>query len=272
MSLQNWLGSNALKSSAAVHGAALLGTALSPQHWALGLGAVAANHVLLTIATLTPKNRLFGPNITRLPAQAVARREICLTFDDGPHPVHTPQVLDLLDVAQARASFFCIAKQAQQHPALLREIVARGHSVENHTFTHPHLFSLYGPQRIKREISDAQKLLSDTTGVAPRFFRPVAGFANPFVAPVVAEMGLILATWTRRGFDTRDCHFSRVLQRLSNGLVAGDILLMHDANSALMRDSDNQPIILSLLPAMLTLLQAQQLRCVTLPKAFATSA
>ena len=118
MSLQNWLGSNVLKSSAAIHGAALLGTALSPQHWALGLGAMAANHVLLTVATLIPKNPLFGENITCLPPQAIARQEICLTFDDGPHPDYTPQVLDILDGAHARASFFCIAKQARQYPAL----------------------------------------------------------------------------------------------------------------------------------------------------------
>ena len=268
MSLQNWLGSNVLKSSAAIHGAALLGTALSPQHWALGLGAVAANHVLLTAATLIPKNPLFGQNITRLPPQAIARQEICLTFDDGPHPVCTPQVLDILDGAHARASFFCIAKQARQYPALLRDMVARGHSVENHSFGHPHLFSLYGPKRIKREISDAQKLLSDTTGVAPRFFRPPVGFANPFVAPVLAELALTLATWTRRGFDTQDHHLPRVLNRLGNGLAAGDILLLHDANSALMHDSFSTPIILNLLPAVLQLSLARQLRCVTLPQAF----
>lgn len=268
MSLQNWLGSNALKSSAAIHGAALLGTVLSPQHWALGLGAVAANHVLLTAATLTAKNPLFGRNITRLPPQAIARKEISLTFDDGPHPVYTPQVMELLDDAHAKATFFCIAQQARQYPALLRDMVARGHSVQNHSFGHPHLFSLYGPQRIKREISDAQKVLSDLTGVAPRFFRPPVGFANPFLAPVLAELALTLATWTRRGFDTRDHHLPRVLNRLGNGLVAGDILLLHDANSALMHDFFPTPIILRLLPAVLQLSSARQLRCVTLPQAF----
>jgi peptidoglycan/xylan/chitin deacetylase (PgdA/CDA1 family) len=269
VSLRHWLGSRVLKSSAALHGTALLGTALSPQHWPIGLAAIAANHLFLGTATLIPKNPLFGRNITRLPAPAMARQEICLTFDDGPHPVYTPQVLDMLDGANAKASFFCVAKHAEQNQSLLRDIVARGHSVENHSFRHPHLFSLYGPKRIQREIADAQKLLSDITGVVPRFFRPPVGFANPFVAPVLAEMGLVQATWTRRGFDTQDSHLPRVLNRFGKRLCAGDILLLHDANSALVQNKEmSRPLILSLLPAILQLSWADQLRCVTLPQAF----
>ena len=96
--------------------------------------------------------------------------------------------------------------------------------------------------------SAAQATLSDITGQSPLFFRPTAGLRNPFLEPVLCELGLHLATWTRRGFDTREGRVDVVLQRLKKTLTAGDILLMHDGNSA--RTAEGNPVILSVLPAL----------------------
>ena len=128
------------------------------------MGAVIANHLAITLLGLLPRSRALGENWTQLPAKAMARREIALTLDDGPDPDVTPRVLDLLDRHGVKATFFCIGRKAQQYPDLCREIVARGHGVENHTQRHRHHFSLLGansrsdaadcPFPIKAEIPD----------------------------------------------------------------------------------------------------------------------
>ncbi|MDP2023329.1 MAG: polysaccharide deacetylase family protein [Hydrogenophaga sp.] len=253
--------------SALLHAGAALGTVAVPAVWPWALGAVALNHAVITVAGLLPRSSLLGPNLTRLPAAAVARRELALTIDDGPDPEVTPRVLDLLDAAGAQASFFCIGWRARAHPALCREIVARGHRVENHGDSHSNAFSLFGPRRMRTDVAAAQATLSDITGQAPLFFRPTAGLRNPFLEPVLAGLDLQLAAWTRRPYDTRDGRPQQVLQRLIRGLGPGDILLMHDGHAAL--TPDGQPVILATLPLLLDRLKAESLRAVTLQQAMA---
>jgi peptidoglycan/xylan/chitin deacetylase (PgdA/CDA1 family) len=204
----------------------------------------------------------------RLPPAAAARREVALTIDDGPDPEVTPAVLDLLDAHGARATFFCIAQHAQAHPQLCREIVRRGHSVQNHSHQHRHNFSLLGLRGFGREIEAAQDALSQVTGELPRFFRAPAGLRNPFLAPVLHRLDLQLVSWTRRGFDTVRTDPARVLSRLTRQLAAGDILLLHDHNGA--RTSAGQPVVLEVLPALLRAFAQGGLRSVTLPDATRT--
>ena len=257
-----WHPSNGLKASAVLHAGAALGTLVAPALWPWAAGALVLNHAVLTVAGLLPRTTLLGPNITRLPGAAQARRELALTIDDGPDPEVTPRVLDLLDAAGAQASFFCIGRRARQHPALCRDIVARGHRVENHGDAHSNAFSLFGPGRMRADIAAAQATLTDITGQSPLFFRPTAGLRNPFLDPVLAGLDLRLAAWTRRPYDTRDGRPQQVLQRLTRGLAAGDILLMHDGHAAL--TPEGQPVILATLPLLLDTLKAERLRPVTL--------
>jgi peptidoglycan-N-acetylglucosamine deacetylase len=257
-----WSPSPFLKASAALHAGAAVGALAAPSLWPWALGAVVANHALITTAGLLPRSTLLGPNLTRLPSASQARREIALTIDDGPDPEVTPAVLDLLDAAQAKATFFCIGWRARQHPALCREIVARGHRVENHGDAHSNAFSLFGPGRMRADIAAAQATLSDITGQAPVFFRPTAGLRNPFLDPVLAQLGLRLAAWTRRPYDTRDGRPQQVLERLTRNLGPGDILLMHDGHAAL--TPEGQPVVLATLPILLRTLREQALQPVTL--------
>lgn len=260
-----WTPSPFLRTSAAVHGAAALGALAVPAAWPWALGAVVANHVVLAAAGLLPRATLLGPNLIRLPEAAAQRREIALTIDDGPDPNVTPHVLELLDAAGVQASFFCIGRLALQHPALCREIVQRGHRVENHGHGHSNAFSLFGPGRLRRDIALAQATLSDITGQAPRFFRATAGLRNPFLDPVLHGLDLQLATWTRRAYDTRTGDPARVLQRLTQHLGAGDIVLVHDGHSA--RTPDGGPVILAVLPRLLQTIAERGLRPVTLTEA-----
>ena len=257
-----WHASTLVRLSVAVHVAAAAMVVIEPGQWRWALAAVVLNHLLLAAVGLWPRSTWLGPNLTRLPPASVARREIALTIDDGPDPAVTPQVLDLLDNYAARASFFCVGDKAERYPELCREITKRGHSVENHSQHHRHDFSLMGFQAMEREIQTAQATLAGISGHAPVFFRAPAGLRNPFLEPVLAKLGLTLATWSIRGFDTRTNDAERVTRRLQKGLRAGAILLLHDGNAA--RTANGTPVILEVLPAILEQAASDGLYAVTL--------
>ncbi len=262
-----WHAPALVKASVACHlgaGAAMLA---EPGLWPWSAGVLAANHAVLTGTGLWPRSTWLGRNMRRLPVASASRREVSVTIDDGPDPEVTPAVLDVLDAHGARATFFCIAQRAQAHAALCRQIVERGHSVQNHSHRHVHTFSLSGPRAFEREIAAAQDALSQVTGQRPTFFRAPAGLRNLFLAPVLDAQGLHLVSWTRRGFDTVRHQPDDVLARLTRDLAAGDILLMHDANCRLA--PSGRPVILEVLPALLQRIAQAGLRTVTLPQAIA---
>lgn len=260
-----WKPSPTLQASFGLHGLAAAGLLANPGHWPFWLSALAANHAVLTAAGLLPRTTLLGPNLTRLPDAACQRREVALTFDDGPEPAVTPLVLDMLDQANVRATFFCIGHKAERHPDLCREIVRRSHQVENHGHAHAKAFATFGPRRMTADILAAQDCLMALTGRRPRFFRATAGLRNPFLEPVLARLDLQLAAWTRRPYDTRCGDADTVLRRLTQHLGPGDILLLHDGNSALTKNG--QPVILAALPRLLDHLIAQHLHPVPLDAA-----
>ena len=263
-----WQPTLLIRTSIVLHLLALIVVIAEPGLWRWALLAVIANHALLTLAGLWPRSHWLGPNWTQLPAAAAARNEIALTIDDGPDPVVTPQVLNMLDRYKAQATFFCVGEKAARYPDLCREIVRRGHAVENHTQHHRPHFALMGRSGFMRELQAAQDSLTTITGQRPLFFRAPAGLRNPFLEPVLARLGLQLASWSARGFDTRIGHATRVKNKLLRGLRAGAILLMHDGNAA--RTSDGIPVILEVLPTVLTFAAAANLRFVTLRQSTAS--
>lgn len=244
-----WPAPPFVTASVGLHAVAAGTAALVPEAAWWALGGVALNQAGLTAAGLWPRSALLGPNHTRLPAAAHARRAVALTFDDGPDPEVTPRVLDLLDEQRTRATFFCIAERARRHAGLVREIVARGHDVQNHSLGHRHHFALLGPGAMSREIGHAQQVLADLTGRRPHAFRAPAGLRNPFLDPVLHRLDLHLVSWTRRGFDTATGDATRVLQRLLHDLAAGDILLLHDGHAR--RTAQGLPVVLEVLPVLL---------------------
>lgn len=262
-----WRPAPLLSVSAWVHAGAAATAAIRPDIWPWALGTVIANHALLAGAGLWPRSRILGPNWVRLPMAAQARGEVAITIDDGPDPLVTPQVLDLLQRHDARATFFCVGEKLARHPDLAREISARGHRVENHSQHHRASFSLLGPKGMRKEVLDAQALITQITGVRPLFFRAPAGLRNPFLDYVLANEDLRLASWTRRGFDTVNGDATRVLAILCRDLAAGDILLLHDGNAA--RTAAGAPLVVDVLPSLLERIQRAGLRTVTLSQALA---
>jgi peptidoglycan/xylan/chitin deacetylase (PgdA/CDA1 family) len=261
---RRWSPSPLLYASAAIHLGAAAAMLVRPPAWPWALGAVAANHLGLAAAGLWPRSQILGPNWTRLPTQGGSSRA-AITIDDGPDPDVTPQVLSQLAEHRARATFFCVGVRVERYPDLAREIVSRGHDIENHSHRHRHDFSLMGPGGMSGEISRAQDSILRVTGSSPRFFRAPAGLRNPFLDPILARLQLRLASWTRRGFDTVNANADAVYRRLANPLHDGDILLLHDGHAA--RSRSGKPVILEVLPRLLDALALHQLQPVTLRSA-----
>jgi len=253
-----WRPSPFLAASAGLHAAALATLAASPQSWSLVLAAILGNHIAIGAAGMFPRCGWLGPNITRLPDARVHDELVGLTFDDGPDPEVTPAVLDLLEQARARATFFCIGQRAETYPDLVAAIRARGHGVENHSYSHPNGFALRASDGLRREILRGQDAIERAGGGRPTLFRAPAGIQNPWLAAVLATAGLSLVSWTRRGFDTVTGDGLRVASRLVRGLRPGDILLLHDGSSA--RDASGRPVVLEALPRVLDEMSRNGLR------------
>ena len=251
----------AMLCTVALHALGALALAADFSLWPWVAATLAANHLVLLAGVLLVRGRLLGPNLSRLPTAAIAHGQVCLTFDDGPHPEITRRVLELLERHQARASFFCVGQKAEAYPEIVREIARRGHSVENHSHRHPNAFAFYGISLLRREVETAQAALTAITGRAPQFFRAPMGLRSPLLGFVLARAGLRYVSWTRRGFDTVARDPARVLARLTSGLVAGDVLLLHDSGQA----------SLAVLPPLLEQLAARGLNCVSLPQACSLS-
>lgn len=263
--MRTWRPTPFILAAICIHAGALALVLLTPSYWNWAVAAVLLNQAAIIASGLWPRSILLGANLARLPAAAVQRREVTLTFDDGPDPEVTPQVLDILARHRIRATFFCIGEKAAAHPEICRDIVARGHTIENHGQRHRNLAALSGIRGWKREIGDAQRTLEQITGRRPRFFRALAGLRNPFLDPVLRHFDMRLASWTRRGYDTRCADPDTVLARLTRGLGAGDILMLHDGRSA--RSASGTPVVLEVLPRLIAVLAAHNLNPVPLTSA-----
>lgn len=168
----------------------------------------------------------FGAAVTSFDTD---RKEVWLTIDDGPDPKSTPKVLELLRRHGARATFFVVGSNVALHPELARRIVEEGHTIGNHTQTHPagRFWSL-APAAIASEVDlcTAALLLADAR--FERLFRPPVGVRNPFLDPVLEERGMRLVLWNARGFDGGGSKPRAALERISRSIGPGAILVAHE--------------------------------------------
>jgi peptidoglycan-N-acetylglucosamine deacetylase len=268
MAMKSWRPTPFLLFSGALHVAVLVLLVATWQWWPVLLAVIVIDHLAIMAAGLWPRSTWLGPNVLHLPDAGSARREVAITIDDGPDPAVTPQVLEVLAQHGAKATFFCIGERAALHPELCRAIVAAGHDVENHGQRHPRMASLMGLRGWHAEVEAAQRTLASITGRQPRFYRAVAGLRNPFLDPVLHRLGLRLATWSARGFDTRCQDPRKVLARLLVHARPGAILLLHDGHAA--RTAGGVPLIVEVLPLLLRELRQRRLHSVTLLQAFAS--
>lgn len=208
----------------------VVGLALCGQGYA-ALAVFAVAFILIGGGTICPRAPWFGGGITHLSAAQALANEVWITIDDGPDPVTTPQMLDILDQYDAKAGFFLIGNRARQHPDLVREIARRGHIVGNHSQTHPSAtFWTLRPAEMWQEIAGCQQTLTEILGTAPTWFRPPVGHHNLFISPPLRALGLTMAVWNCRCFDGVERHVPLILRRIARSLKPGGIVLLHEAN------------------------------------------
>lgn len=194
----------------------------------IGIGILAMSHGLLLIATLVPNVQWLGPVMTRFETD---RREVWLTIDDGPTD-DTPELLDLLDSRGVKVTFFVTGINARERHDRVLEILRRGHSVANHSETHPAgTFWCLPPRRIADEIESCNRILEEITGERPRWFRAPVGMKNPAVHPALRRSGMRLIGWSVRGFDTFGFQPEKVVDRIVPRVKPGAIVVMHQGRS-----------------------------------------
>ena len=225
---------------------------------------------LLCLATVPignfwQRSGIFGRVLIAGPTDSPPR--IALTFDDGPDPVSTPQVLAALAQHGVRATFFVIGDRAARHPQLLSEMAQAGHQIENHSLHHAWMTAFVPPQRLQRELAQVQALIESHTGRRPRWFRPPIGILSPRIAQAAAALGLRLAGWSHKARDGwSSTQLPDAIARLRRGLRPGSILLLHDAREATGHPDKPGPPTLAvpLLQALLPELKARGLHAVPL--------
>jgi peptidoglycan/xylan/chitin deacetylase (PgdA/CDA1 family) len=184
---------------------------------------------------------------------------VALTFDDGPDPVNTPKLLDLLRAAGVRATFFVVGERAARAPELVREMATPGHEIENHSWSHSSLW-LCGPRRTAREISGVQELVANLTGRAPRFFRPPWGMVNLALFPTLRRLGMRCVLWSDQPEGLRAVAPDEIAARVIRGAAPGAIVDLHDAEGV--RGAPAR--LLEALPRVLEGLASAGYKCVSL--------
>lgn len=230
--------------------------------WA-ALAAFAAYVVLALVGVFVPRLEMFADILCAGPRGVP---QVALTFDDGPHPEHTREVLSLLDGAGAKATFFLLGSKVEAHPDVAREIVRRGHDIGVHGYTHDRLQCLRAPKRIEADLKRALDAIERATGQRPVLFRPPVGLVSPRTDTAATRLGLVIVGWSVRGRDgLRKAKAHEVAARVRRGLRPGAVVMLHDAAET----GDRRPAGVEALGPILDAIDGERLQSVGLTKLMA---
>jgi peptidoglycan-N-acetylglucosamine deacetylase len=179
-------------------------------------------------ACMAPTPQLWGRTLTH----GTDPTQLALTYDDGPNDPHTQRLLDVLARHNARATFFLIGKYVRQRPDIARAIQAAGHTVGNHTDSHPNLIFV-SATRLRQELDDCRKALEDAIGAPAPLFRPPFGGRRPNVLRTARKLGLEPVMWSVTGFDWNAKSSDAIIQTVTRQIDSrrrrqGEIVLLHD--------------------------------------------
>jgi peptidoglycan/xylan/chitin deacetylase (PgdA/CDA1 family) len=205
--------------------------------------------------------RVFPQILWRVPTEANA---VYLTFDDGPDPNWTPQVLELLQLHRAKATFFVIGRQAACYPEIVRAAATAGHSIGNHSFAHPDLMFAFR-NRVQEEIDHADAAIAAALGVPPRLFRPPYGRVTPALLGAARHDNKQVVLWDINSRDyARRSTAERIVQRVLSKIHPGSIVLFHDGHR-------RSGVTLAALATLLPELHRRGYRCLPLSQAVTPS-
>jgi peptidoglycan/xylan/chitin deacetylase (PgdA/CDA1 family) len=208
----------------------------------------------------SPDRQVFGPVLAKA---ASARPVVALTFDDGPS-THTAEVLDILARYHVKATFFLIGRNVERYPELARRIVAEGHAVGNHTYTHPIWAAIEGSQHVQRELDNCEKAIELATGIHATIFRPPHGWRSPWMIRQARREGYTVITWSVSPDDWRRPAPQVITERVLQGVKPGAIILLHDGLE--MRGAPPVQNTVAALPAIIEGLRARGYEFVTVPE------
>ncbi len=196
-------------------------------------GAAAAGAVSLGYQSMSPTGQWFGHAFFGPPG---ARKDLALTFDDGPNDPYTLRLLDVLGKHDVKATFFLIGRYVMQRPDIAREIAQRGHVIGNHTFTHP-LLIFQPAARIRQEILQCREAISDAVGKHSNLFRPPwggrrPGVFGPGVFSIARQLGLEPVMWNVTGYDWDAPSVEYIEQKVARKIRSAAVVLLHDGGHA----------------------------------------
>ena len=205
---------------------------MTPAPWVIGGAALAGvAGAAAFYATVGVRAQWLGRTDWKGRTDTIA---VALTFDDGPGP-DTDAILDTLGERNLRAAFFVVGQQVQRHPSVARRIVAEGHEIGNHSFSHPMYLSL-SPRATRDDLARAQRTIEDVIGVRVSLARPPYGIRTPAYFAAARTLGLRIVQWSVAGFDWKPLTADRVASHVLSGARPGAIVLLHDADSEGKRD------------------------------------
>jgi len=219
----------------------------------LGL-AVAAFSVFFDQAVIVRKGTIYKVEV---PEKVVA-----LTFDDGPSPVWTPQILDALKRADVKATFFMIGEYVEKYPQIARRVADEGHDIGNHSYDHKVLI-YYRMDTLEREINEAEKVIQDVTGIKTRYFRPPKAWLTYKEKEKIKEMGYEIVLWTLNSKDWVTFDDKYIVRFLVHNVKPGDIILFHDGGGVFSTEGGNRHETVKTIPQLVEKLREKGYRFVT---------
>jgi len=234
----------------------------------LGLALTAVSTAAAVSAgyqSMAPTGQWYGQTFTGLDSGS---HQIALTYDDGPNDPHTLRLLEVLARHGAYATFFLIGRYVQQHPEIAREIVAAGHVVGNHTFSHP-LLIFKSEAEIRRELSECRSALQEAIGEPSNLFRPPFGGRRPAVLRVARELGLVPVMWNVTGYDWNAPPAAVIERKIAKRIRGGDVILLHDGGHKQMGADRSQTVIAT--DHLITRYKAEGYEFVTVPTMLRTA-
>lgn len=156
------------------------------------------------------------------------KKSVALTFDDGPDPEYTPQILDILKEKNVKATFFVIGKKAERYPELVKRIDEEGHIVANHSYSHHYFLPFFLSAGLTDDLSKCNEAIEQIISKTPLFFRPPFGVTTPRYSGAIKKNGLSSIGWSLRTLDTKAKTKYQLIDKVISLLKKGDIILLHD--------------------------------------------
>jgi len=153
---------------------------------------------------------------------------VALTFDDGPSPIWTPQILDELKRAGVKATFFMIGEHVAKYPDIARRVASEGHEIENHSWDH-HVLIYYKDAELKWEIKDTERIIKEVTGRTTHFFRPPKAWISNKEKEQIKNMGYKVVLWSLNAKDWVTFDDKYIINYIVRNVRPGDIILFHDS-------------------------------------------